>query len=140
MQGRCLCGAVRIDVTRYDADVSQCHCTMCRRWSGSTFACFEALPENVHATGPVKLWNSAIAERAWCGTCGSHPWMRDTIVADAPFDLMPGLFDDALSFALDREVYSDRAPAWAKFAGDHLRVRAADYENTYSFIPNGDLP
>ena len=140
MRGRCLCGAVHIEVSGHKPAVSLCHCKMCRLWTGSVFACLEVPSGSVRADGPSKLWNSAIAERAWCETCGSHLWVRDTDTADAPFDLVPGLFDDARNFPLDREVYADRAPVWATLAGDHPRVTAAAYEQTHSFISDGDMP
>ncbi len=37
--GGCLCGAVRyeIDADQLADDASYCHCSMCRRWSGSAF-------------------------------------------------------------------------------------------------------
>ncbi len=122
MTGTCLCGAVRVRAVAAGA-LSACHCRPCRRWSGSVFAGFDA--EGVEIEGPVRTYrSSSFATRAWCEACGTHLWFRDD---GGPFELSPGIFDEAGAWPLAREVYADRARAFA-LAGDHERVSAADYE------------
>lgn len=124
-----MCGAVSITVTGHDPRVGACHCRMCQRWSGGVFLCFEAEPEAVSFTGEVTRYaSSEFAERAFCSRCGSHLWMRDTDSQDAPYDLMPGLFDAAADWPLRSEIYADRAMACVSFAGDHPRQTEAEYE------------
>lgn len=130
LEGRCLCGAVTVRVAgAHDPRAGACHCRMCQRWSGGLFLCFEAAPEAVTVTGPVtRFASSDFAERAFCATCGSHLWMRDTAVEGAAYDLMPGLFDAALDWPLRSEIYTDRAMASVRLAGDHKRATRAEYE------------
>ncbi|HEY7608805.1 MAG TPA: GFA family protein [Alphaproteobacteria bacterium] len=73
--GGCLCGAVRYEV---DADrlehASYCHCTMCRRASGSAFGVSARAPAaKLRWTGrePKCYRSSKIAVRAFCPDCGS---------------------------------------------------------------------
>lgn len=137
--GRCLCGSVTIRVDAHDPTVSACHCRMCLRWSGVPFAGFEAPAEALTVTGEVATYASSFfAERAFCPTCGSHLWFRDTNPAGQPFELPPGLFPAADHFPLVREVYADQAPHWAVFAGTHDRVSASHYEKTHPFVSEGD--
>ena len=73
--GGCLCGAVRyeIDVDALE-DVSYCHCTMCRRSTGSAFIISTRAPsDKLRWTGaaPKRYRSSAIAWRGFCGECGS---------------------------------------------------------------------
>ncbi len=130
IDGACLCGAVRVRAVPA-GEVSACHCRPCRGWSGSVFAGFEA--RDVEIEGPVRTWrSSSFATRAWCGDCGTHLWFRDDgeapLGGDAgPFELSPGLFEAAADWPLAREVYADRARAFA-LAGTHERVSAAEYE------------
>lgn len=129
MTGRCLCGAVTIRVEGgHDPRIGACHCRMCQRWSGGLFLCFEAEAEAVSVEGPVvRHASSTFSERAFCGTCGSHLWMRD-YGDDKGYDLMPGLFDAAQGWPLRSEIYTDRALASVRLSGDHPRMTRAQYE------------
>lgn len=99
--------------------------------------CFRAPAGGVEVAGPWKSHRSSpFAERAWCGRCGTHLWIRDD---DDDFELMPGLFDDARDMPLAREVYSDRAFACVSLAGDHARVTRAEYEASGRPYLEGDL-
>lgn len=141
LEGRCLCGAVRIRVAGpHVAGVSVCHCTMCQRWNGMLYGSFEAAATSVTVDGPVTRYaSSPFSERAFCSSCGSHLWMRDTGDVDADFELMPALFPQATRFPLVSEIYIDRAPAYAGLSGDHRRATRADYEMNNPHL-EGDMP
>ncbi len=73
--GGCLCGAVRyeIDVDVLE-DVSYCHCTVCRRSTGSAFVIAARAPsDKLRWTGaaPKRYRSSTSAWRGFCGDCGS---------------------------------------------------------------------
>jgi len=127
--GYCLCGAVELRVEgAHDPRVGACHCRMCQRWSGGLFLCFDAAADAVSVTGPVTRHRSSpFAERAFCATCGSHLWMRD-LGENKPYDLMPGLFDEAKDWPLRSEIYTDRALASVRLTGDHPRMTRDEYE------------
>ena len=128
-EGRCLCGAVRVRVGASEAEVGACHCRMCQRWSGGVFVCFRAPADAVEVEGEVaRFASSEFAERGFCPRCGSHLWMRDTAEPDAPYDLMPGLFDAALAWPLASEIYADRAMASVRLAGEHRHATRAEWE------------
>jgi hypothetical protein len=128
LHGRCLCGGVEVTVRDAPGWVGVCHCDMCKRWSGAIFACFPA--SNFDITGPVvEHASSPVSHRAFCGTCGSHLYMRDDDRAER--DFMPGLFAETRDWPLKSEIYSDRALCWAALPGDHTRATQADYEAKY---------
>lgn len=141
IEGRCLCGAVTIRVSgAHDPRPGACHCRMCQRWSGGLFLCFNAEADGVTVEGPVaRFRSSGFAERAFCPVCGSHLWMRNTGADAEAYELMPGLFDAVLSAPLRSEVYSDRAMASVRLAGDHRRATRAEYEAENLFV-EGDVP
>lgn len=130
LSGRCLCGAVTVEVDgEHATTVGVCHCGMCRRWGDGVYADFPAAAEAVTVAGPVRRYASSdFAERAFCAACGSHLWFRLTSEAGADYLLMPGLFAETSGFALKDEGYVDRAPAYATLAGDHPRTTRADFE------------
>jgi hypothetical protein len=135
LEGRCLCGAVEVRVSAHAGEVSACHCSYCRRWTGSAMWCLAAGDGAVEAGGPVRTWRSTpFSVRAWCGTCGTHLWIRDD---DGDYDLVPGLFEGAAGLPMVREVYADRALASVRLAGDHPRVSAAEYQAAHRFVEGG---
>lgn len=141
IEGRCTCGAVSIMVNGdYVAALGACHCLMCQRWSGTVFMAFQASANAVTATGPVRDHaTSNFAKRAFCGTCGSALWLRNTSPEDAEYELMPGLFADAASFPLISEIYMDRCPTYVSLNGDHPRKTRAEYEARQPFVEGDAL-
>ncbi|MCL4187896.1 MAG: GFA family protein [Rhodobacteraceae bacterium] len=137
MEGRCLCGAVRITAVPLSGGASACHCAMCRRWSGAAMWAFAAAAADVRVTGEVRAYRSSpFAERAFCPACGTHLWIRDD---GKDYELMPGLFEAARGLPLVREVYADRAFACVGLLGSHPRVSRADYEASRPHV-EGDAP
>ena len=139
LEGRCLCGQVEITVDGpHLAAVGVCHCGMCQRWSGHTYGTFEAPPEAVTVTGEVARYASTdFAHRAFCPTCGTHLWMRNG--EDGDYELQPGLFPQAAEFPLVSEIYTDKAPAYARLSGEHRRATQAEYEARNPHV-EGDTP
>ncbi|MCY1126666.1 GFA family protein [Frigidibacter sp. RF13] len=140
IEGHCLCGAVTVTVVEHGGFTGACHCRMCQRWSGALFVSFNAAAADVTVRGEVARFASTdFAERAFCPKCGSHLWMRNTDRVDAPYDLMPGLFDAARDIQLKSEIYTDRALPGLALAGDHRRATRAEYEAKNLHI-EGDAP
>ncbi len=139
MIGHCLCGACTVTVRHHGGFTGACHCRMCQRWSGAIYVSLPAEVADVEVTGPVVRYQSSdFAERAFCGTCGSHLWFRDT-AEGAAYGLMPGLFDEARGIPLKSEIYVDRALPGLALAGDHRRATRAEYE-AKNLHREGDLP
>ena len=136
LEGRCLCGAVQVTVEGdYVAAVGACHCLMCQRWGGMLFGSFVATAAHVTVTGDVtRHASSSFSERAFCSTCGSHIWLRNTEPAETEIELFPGLFEDAKDWPLISEIYTDRAPHYTTLAGDHARATRAEYEARNPFV------
>lgn len=140
IEGHCLCGAVRLTVAEHGGFTGACHCRMCQRWSGALFVSFNVPASALTVTGEVaRFQSSPFAERVFCPTCGSHLWVRNTDTPDAPYDLMPGLFDAARDIPLTSEIYTDRALPGLALAGDHRRATRAEYEVKNLHI-EGDAP
>ena len=79
MTGGCLCGTVRFEAAGTPRSVHYCHCGMCRRATGGLFAVLVWWREDaVQWTGtyPHTRRSSPIAERGFCGACGSPLFLR----------------------------------------------------------------
>ena len=74
--GRCLCGGVRFEIDAPLGPVIYCHCSMCRRATGSSFATNASVRTEAFRiiTGSelVKEYESSPGNsRAFCSRCGS---------------------------------------------------------------------
>ncbi|MFZ1726038.1 MAG: GFA family protein [Albidovulum sp.] len=129
ISGQCLCGAVKVTMTPAKREIHACHCSMCRRWTGSAFLEIDAIPGTLKSEGPVRIYESSDwAERASCGRCGSPLWYHLTATGANYHAVSAGLFDDAAGFDLVNEIYIDRKPRGYAFAGDHPRLTEAEFE------------
>ena len=67
--GGCSCGAVRYVVTGEPTLTGICHCTLCRKETGSVFMAYADWPRDAfEATGEVRTFDG----RSFCPNCGSR--------------------------------------------------------------------
>lgn len=67
-EGRCRCGQVRFSLRGEPKRTGICHCTNCRRETGSAFNYFGVWPrEAFDASGAVATWEG----HSFCPTCGA---------------------------------------------------------------------
>ena len=73
LKGSCLCGKVRYTVADEFQYALICHCSQCRRATGSAFKPFGGIArEKLKVTrGNVKRFGSALTHNAHCRSCGS---------------------------------------------------------------------
>jgi len=76
LTGRCLCGGVRFEINGRLGPVIYCHCSMCRRATGSSFATNASVQtENLRILKGqelIKEYESSPGNRrAFCSKCGS---------------------------------------------------------------------
>src|SRR5262245_22920449 len=68
-RGGCACGAVRYEVRGEPTVVGLCHCTDCRKESGSAFLYYADWPISAFSsTGEYRTYHG----RSFCPTCGSR--------------------------------------------------------------------
>lgn len=77
LQGGCLCGAVRYEVSGDPAFVGHCHCEHCRKATASGHSTIAAYPEAAFkVTGKLKTFriqadSGKMTARSFCPECGS---------------------------------------------------------------------
>src|SRR5690606_17653956 len=82
LRGGCLCGAVRYRLDSAPFDAGWCHCRMCQLNSGSPAMAFaKVLSEDFvveRGSEHIRRYTSSeIAERWFCGQCGTPLLVRD---------------------------------------------------------------
>jgi hypothetical protein len=100
LTGRCLCGGVRFEIDGRLGPVVYCHCSLCRRATGSAFATNASVAEDaVRVVAGVELVteypDKSESFRAFCSRCGSpvfkrHPARGITRVRLGTIDGDPG--------------------------------------------------
>lgn len=75
LAGRCLCGAVQYSVADAFGYALNCHCSNCRRATGSAFKPFAGIARDqlvvTQGEDVVRRFGDAVTHDAHCGTCGS---------------------------------------------------------------------
>lgn len=127
LRGHCLCGAVRFEVDRAASPVGHCHCSKCRRVSG-TGACaifwvggedlrFTAGQEGIRRFAFPDGWGTC-----FCGTCGS-PLPRRS--ADGKTYYVPaGLLDGPSGLQAAVHIHVDSKADWEQIHGPLPQFRA----------------
>lgn len=105
--GGCLCGAVRYVVRGEPFHVGRCHCTDCRKLSGSTHTIYGHWPRDAfELTGTPARFRS----ESFCDTCGSHLGLLDD---DAGVEVYLGTLDEApFELVPEAELWIKRREPW----------------------------
>jgi class 3 adenylate cyclase len=80
--GGCMCGAVRYEATEKPLGSMICHCRMCQKFSGAPIlggTTFRSAALRFTSGEPKYFRSSAIAERGFCGDCGTALVYRGTL-------------------------------------------------------------
>jgi hypothetical protein len=121
VEGGCLCGAVRFELTAPPLHAGYCHCTRCQRRTGaaaSAQARIDGSSFKMLSGGEVvRGWKPPDAgfEKCFCGECGAHLFSRSQdrtqmSVRMGAFDSDPGVrpsFRQFVSYAASWEPIPD---------------------------------
>lgn len=102
IKGRCSCGAVEFSITDSFLYAAYCHCSQCRRATGSSFSVFGGIVDSdfrvLKGSDNFKFSSkSDDTEGAFCGICytpiyGRKPKLGLTHILYGTLDEAPGLF------------------------------------------------
>ncbi len=124
--GKCLCGAVTVEVKGAKPTFGACHCGMCRTWGGGPLLAVDSIHE-VKFTGQDSVGafkSSDWAERGFCKKCGTHLFYKLT---QAQKYILPlGLLADAARFEFDHQVFIDHKPANHDFSNRTATMTEAE--------------
>ncbi|AGY58901.1 GFA family protein [Gloeobacter kilaueensis] len=116
LTGGCLCGAVRYAVHSPLTTVTNCHCGQCRRFSGH-FGAYTGTDrdgvELLESSGLKWYASSEIAERGFCGVCGSSLFWRAR--TGNSIAILPGTLDGPTGLRTVAHIYT-------AFAGDYYQI------------------
>jgi hypothetical protein len=120
ISGSCLCGGVRFEVARVVGPFELCHCSRCRKVSGSAFMAAVGVERRdfryLAGQDLVVSYDAPILEAppayrsTFCRRCGSP--VPDPTSTAPWFEIAAGLFDGDLGLTPERHIMVDRKAAW----------------------------
>jgi hypothetical protein len=126
LNGSCLCGAVRYQVSDEFRYALICHCSQCRRATGSAFKTFGGIAKEklrvVAGEEALSRFGGEQAHDAHCGRCGSllYSWFRDSPYVHVTYGTLvdePALRPTAHIYVASKagwDVISDGLPQYAE--------------------------
>lgn len=113
-EGGCLCGAIRYAVEGEPREAVHCHCRMCQKSGGAgflTWATFTPKDSLIYTKGAPALYRSSeLAQREFCGTCGSQLVFRSDLLKSV--DVTAGTLDDPDSVRPIANTWISSRQAW----------------------------
>lgn len=122
MQGKCLCEGVRFDVEVRPDAVYYCHCSQCRRATGSSFATNVAVARRslkiTAGRDLVKSYTSSPGKhRNFCSTCGSPLYSEYCDEPDTVY-LRVGTLDDSGELNTCAHIHTGSKASWYTIRDD----------------------
>ncbi|MBO9708345.1 MAG: GFA family protein [Caulobacter sp.] len=116
IEGGCLCGAVRYEITQSPMGAGACHCRACQYASGGGPNYVALIPKNgfkVTRGAPKRFTrpggSGADVTRVFCGECGTPLWSEGAM----PFlPVKVGGFDDPSALEPGIHLWTSAAPPW----------------------------
>ena len=125
LSGGCLCGGVRFELAERPSFAGYCHCTRCRRRTG-TAASVQARVDGralryLQGEGLVKVWRHPDGgfEKCFCRECGGHLFSRDPD-DHAVISIRLGAFDGDPGVRPSYRAYVADAALWEPIPDDGL--------------------
>ena len=121
IQGECLCGAVQYEILNDVLYAGFCHCSECRRFSGSAFSAFAGVTsESLHITNglaQIKYYKkSEDSQLAFCSECGSSLFSFKP--KTGMYHIRMGTLNDAPSLYPQAHVYVGSKAKWDSMNDD----------------------
>jgi hypothetical protein len=120
IQGSCLCGGVRFEIERAVGPFELCHCSRCRKVSGSAFVAGLGVRLEdfrlISGAELIRTYEAPILERpppyrtSFCSRCGSP--LPGTVPGAGWFEIPAGLLDADPGLRPDRHIFVECKSAW----------------------------
>ena len=136
IRGSCLCGDIQYEIDQVVGPFELCHCSRCRKTSGSAFAAvfgvrnaefrFRSGRERIR-TFEVPRRNATAGYRtAFCGRCGSP--VPDPDARTVWLEVPAGTLDTDPGLRPERHVHVHRESPWFEMADELPQLNASELE------------
>ena len=120
LAGQCYCGAVRYQVQDAFLYAANCHCSQCRRTTGSAFKPFAGIEREqlalIQGEDALLIVGDPAGHDAHCGRCGS---LLYSVVRDGAFvHVAMGTLVDAPSIRPNKHIFVGSKAPWFAITDD----------------------
>ncbi|MEZ9140612.1 MULTISPECIES: GFA family protein [unclassified Shewanella] len=125
LEGGCLCGAVRYQLSAKPFDADYCHCKQCQKSSGAVFQVWMDFKREqvTWLKGEVSEFESSDnVRRGFCKQCGCTLSYRDTRYPDY-FTLTIGSLDEPSLIKPNYHIYTSNQVKWLSITDDCERYQ-----------------
>ncbi len=127
VNGGCLCGGVRFEISEPPSLALYCHCTRCQRRTGTSQSAQIRIEGGsfrlLSGEELMRYWRHPDGgqERGWCGNCGSHLVSRDPEARfDGKMSVRMSALDGDPGIPLTMRVNVAFAASWEPIPDDGL--------------------
>ncbi|HTW12520.1 MAG TPA: GFA family protein [Solirubrobacteraceae bacterium] len=125
IQGGCLCGRVRFEISERPAEAGYCHCTRCQHRTGTASSASAWVRTDsfrfLSGAELVKGWRhpDGGAEKRFCSNCGAHLFAQNP---DTPgeMSIRMAAFDRAPDVPMSYRQFVTNAASWEPIPDDGL--------------------
>lgn len=144
LHGQCSCGAVSFAIDRLPNDIHYCHCSKCRRATGSAFAVLAWCDQEKvtwFGESPSENRSSDTGQRGFCGTCGSPLYLKHE--GDGEIGFHVGAFDEPQAFVPTHHCGAEGRLVWVDIAAalpsEECERKSLVHALTKEFLPTRPL-
>ena len=128
IRGSCLCGGVRFEITGKVSGIGQCHCSLCRKVSGTASnAALLTARRSLRWVAGEELVQVFTRPTGWrttfCRVCGCP--LPQLPPNGKLFWVPAGSLDDDPGTRVEQHIYVGSKAAWDEIAGDARRYEEA---------------
>jgi hypothetical protein len=121
LQGSCLCGGIRFEISGPVAGISQCHCSLCRKVSGTAnIATIAVSADQLRWLAGEELVRTFARPSgygaAFCATCGSPA--PDANAARTRYGIPAGLIDGDRDLRVIEHIFIGSKAQWEAIPDD----------------------
>jgi hypothetical protein len=120
LAGKCLCGAIQYEVADEFSYAANCHCSNCRRTTGSAFKPFAGIARDklrlTHGEDQLMRYGDPTGHDAHCRACGS---LLYSVVREGRFvHVAMGTLIDAPTIRPDKHIFVGSKAPWFTITDD----------------------
>ena len=125
LQGGCLCGAIRYEITAPLLSAGYCHCTRCQRRTGTGSSANGRVPQSgfrlLQGERELKAYQPPAGgvPKLFCSTCGSAVFSGDPL-RDEEVAIRLGTLDGDPGIRPEYRMFTDFAASWEPLPEDGL--------------------
>lgn len=141
MRGKCLCGAVEFELSGQMPAIYQCHCSLCRRITGSSANAATIVDRDqlnwLRGEESIRRYVSDSGYQShFCADCGSP--LPNPTRADSAWWVPVGLLDEDDRIELALHLYTGSKAGWDSLpqAGEHFEAMP-DRDELYRLLHRG---